>query len=322
MTDHDNHASGRGRGWGTAAAVAGTALAGMAIFNRRRAARAERRHPPMGRFFDIHGVSLHVVEQGSGPEIVLVHGNGTSVADWRASGLIDRLARTHRVIAIDRPGYGYSSRPRTMAWTPAAQAELIAGVLRRLAIRRPIVLGHGYGALVAVELALRDGAVLAGLVLLSGYYYPVRADAALAVPAAIPGIGEVLRHTVSPLMGAATFRGTAKTLFAPAALDERFIEANRDLALRPAQISAEAADAAVTLPAATAMRKGYAALPLPVAIAGGSGDLLVDTERESERLHGQVPGSTFHCIQGAGHMVHWSHQDEVVELVTAPGGAR
>ena len=306
----------RARGWGTAAAVTGAALAGLAVYNRGRTKRAERRHPPLGRFVDLDGVAVHLAEQGSGPDLVLIHGNGVSLADWRASGMLDRLAKTYRVIAIDRPGYGYTDRPRSTVWTPAAQAALIAKLLTRIGVERPIVVGHSFGTLVAAELALRDDAALGGLLLLSGYHYPsLRLDVPLAAPAAIPGIGDLLRYTVSPITGAATYRPVAKGLFEPAELDERFLEANRDLAIRPSQIRAEAADAALMVPAAASLAKRTAGLPLPVSIAGGSGDLLVSTADKSERLHKALPGSRFRRIDGAGHMVYWTHGDEVVAMI-------
>ena len=303
-------------GWGTAAATTGAALAGMAIYNRARTRRAEKRHPPLGRFVDVDGVAVHMVEQGSGPDLVLIHGNGVSLADWRASGLLDRLAGAYRVIAIDRPGYGYTDRPRTTIWTPAAQAALIANLLIKVVAKRPIIVGHSFGTMVAAELRLRNDVDAGGLLLLSGYHYPsLRLDVPLAAPAAIPGIGDVLRHTVSPIMGAATYRPVAKGLFAPADLDERFVEANRDLAIRPAQIRAEAADAALMVPAAASLSNRIAGLPLPVSIAGGSGDLLLSTTDESERLHHALPGSRFRRIEGAGHMVYWTHGDEVAGMI-------
>ena len=75
------------------------------------------------------------------------------------------------------------------------------------------------------------------------------------------------------------------------------------------------AQAALMVPAAASLAKRAAAIPLPVSIAGGSGDLLVSTTDESERLHHAVPGSRFRRIEGAGHMVHWTHGDEVVEMI-------
>jgi pimeloyl-ACP methyl ester carboxylesterase len=303
-------------GWGAAAAIGTAALAGLAIYNRSRTLRTQQRHPALGRLVQVDGVNVHVIDRGQGPALVLVHGNGTSVEDWAASGLLDRLAATHRVIAIDRPGYGYTDRPRTTLWTPAAQAALIGRVLRILGVERPVVVGHSFGTLVAVALGLGRDPEVAGLVLLSGYYYPsVRVDVLVGAPPAIPLIGDVLRHTVSPVMGAATFRGVAAGLFAPAELDERFMTANRDLALRPSQIRAEAADAALMVPSAVGLAKRCTDLAMPVGIAAGDGDLLVDATDESERLHRDLPGSLFRRIAGAGHMVHYSHQNEVVELI-------
>src|SRR4051812_27153172 len=100
-------------GW-IAPTLAGTAaaLGVAALFNNLQTRRAERNYPPIGRFLDVDGVRLHYVEQGRGAPVVLIHGNGTMLQDYTTSGLIERLAGRHRVIVFDRPGYGYSSRPR------------------------------------------------------------------------------------------------------------------------------------------------------------------------------------------------------------------
>src|SRR3954447_9878780 len=109
-----------------AVAAAGVgALIGSAIVNRRIAARAERRNPPLGRFLQVDGVRLHYVERGDGDALVLLHGNGSMIEDFQSSGLIDQAAKSYRVIAFDRPGFGHSARPRNTIWTPATQAELI-----------------------------------------------------------------------------------------------------------------------------------------------------------------------------------------------------
>jgi pimeloyl-ACP methyl ester carboxylesterase len=69
-------------------------------------------------------------------------------------------------------------------------------------VKRPIVLGHSWGTLVALGMATGGAAQVSGLVLISGYYYPsARADAVLAAPAALPIVGDIMRYTVSPLTG-------------------------------------------------------------------------------------------------------------------------
>ena len=98
------------------------------------------------------------------------------------------------MIVFDRPGFGHSDRPRNVVWTPAAQAELISSALDRLGVPHAIVLGHSWGASVAVALALKYPRLVQGLVLASGYYYPTLRPDVVAVSApAVPLMGDVLR---------------------------------------------------------------------------------------------------------------------------------
>src|SRR6476660_6469731 len=168
-----------------AAAVAVGALAAMALVTRHLAKKAERDNPPAGRFLDVNGVRLHYVERGSGEPLVLLHGNGSMIQDFESSGLIDLAAKNYRVIVFDRPGFGHSDRPRNVVWTPAAQAELINSALQRLGVSNAIVLGHSWGASVAVALALKYPKLVQGLVLASGYYYATLRPDVVAVSALI-----------------------------------------------------------------------------------------------------------------------------------------
>src|SRR5687768_7438671 len=156
-----------------AALLAGAAvLAATALWNNSRARQAERDHPPRGRFLEVDGVRLHYLERGAGPPVVLLHGNVVTAEDYLWSGVLDRVAERHRVVAIDRPGFGYSDRPKGRLWTPAEQAGLLRRAFTRLGLDRPVVVGHSWGTLVALALALDHPEVVRGLVLLSGYYRP------------------------------------------------------------------------------------------------------------------------------------------------------
>ena len=113
--------------------------------------------------------------------------------------MLDLIAKRHRVIAFDRPGFGYSDRPHGSAWSAGTQADLIRDAFAVLGINRPIVLGHSWGAAVALALGLNHPDAVRGLVLLSGYYYPtLRADVLFSAPTAIPILGDLLRYSVSP----------------------------------------------------------------------------------------------------------------------------
>jgi len=160
-----------------AAVGLGVAAVASALLNRWLTQRAERSNPPLGRFVTVGGVRLHYVERGEGTPLILLHGNGSMIQDFQCSGLIDLAAKKYRVIAFDRPGFGHSDRPSSVVWTPGAQADLIAAALEQIGVRRAIVLGHSWGTLVALALAMRHPPQVEAVVVVSGYYYATaRAD--------------------------------------------------------------------------------------------------------------------------------------------------
>jgi hypothetical protein len=81
-----------------AVGVVAAALAASAIVNYILAKRAERRNLPTGRFITVEGVRLHYVERGSGPPLVLLHGNGSMIQDFQSSGLIDLAAKSTELL--------------------------------------------------------------------------------------------------------------------------------------------------------------------------------------------------------------------------------
>jgi pimeloyl-ACP methyl ester carboxylesterase len=289
----------------TAWAAAGALLAGAALFVQYKARQAERRNPPLGQFIEVDGVKLHYVERGEGPPLVLIHGNGSMVQDFETSGLLDLAATRYRVIAFDRPGYGYSERPRGRRWDPESQADLLFRALQQLEIDRPIVAGHSWGALVATALALQHPVYVKSVVLMSGYYYPTfRLDALLMSPPALPVVGDLMRHTISPLIGRLLWPRFVRRVFAPAAVPPKFSGFPMWMALRPSQLRASAAEGALLIPATLAMKPRYRELIMPVMIVAGDSDRYIDTAEQSERLHRELPQSDLRLVRGAGHMVH------------------
>jgi pimeloyl-ACP methyl ester carboxylesterase len=294
-------------------------LAALALVNVALARRAERRHPPAGSFVEVDGVRLHYSDRGSGRPVVLLHGNAVTGSDYNTSGVAERLvAGSYRVIVFDRPGFGHSERPRWRLWTASAQAELLHKALAQLDVRRPVVVGHSWGTLVALAFAVRHPADTAGLVLLSGYYFPtLRLDALMVAPVAVPVLGDVLRYTVSPVFGWLNMPLLKLAMFAPSRVTNRFkAEYSNAMALRPSQIRATAEDGALMVPGAMGLRAHYGELTMPVAIVAGDGDIVV-RKRQAERLNGAVPGSSLEIVAGSGHMVHHVATDRVVEAVAA-----
>ena len=305
----------------------GAALAAAAFIVQQRSRQAERDNPPLGKFIEVEGVRLHYIERGEGQPLVLLHGDGSMIQDFVASGLVERAAQRYRVIVFDRPGYGYSERPRTTLWTPQAQAELLHHALHLLGVRQAVVLGHSWGTLVAISMALAYPGFVKSLALLSGSYYPTaRLDVPLFSSPAIPLIGDLMRYTISPLLTRLMWPGLMRRVFGPAPTPERFAdEFPVWMALRPSQLRASAADTALLIPAAFSLRDRYRELTMPVAVMAGGDDRYVNTHAQSERLHEELQHSVFHVTNGAGHMPHHLAPDEVMRLIddlTAGGGGQ
>jgi pimeloyl-ACP methyl ester carboxylesterase len=226
------------------------------------------------------------------------------------------LGDGHRVIVFDRPGFGHSERPRGRAWTATQQAELLHDALGQLGVERPVVVGHSWGTIVALSMAVRHPADTAGLVLLSGYYFwTLRPDALLVAAGAIPVLGDVLRYTVSPWLGRLLMPLQKRAMFSPAPATERFKREYSDaMALRPSQIRATSMDGALMIPGALRLRRRYDELSMPVLIMAGSGDKIV-FKRNAERLQASIPGSDLRIVEGVGHMVHHSVPGQVVEAI-------
>jgi pimeloyl-ACP methyl ester carboxylesterase len=286
--------------------AAGAALAAMAAFVQYRTKQVERENPPTGKFVEVDGVRLHYLERGQGQPVVLLHGNGTMAQDYDISGVLDLAADKYRVIAFDRPGYGYSDRPRSTVWGPVAQAELLHRALVKLGVERPVVVGHSWGTMVAVALGLEHPQYVASLVLLSGYYYPTpRLDAALLSPPALPVIGDLMRYTVSPLIGRLIWPAMVRKLFGPTDTTMRFKnEYPVWMSLRPVQLRAAAAEAGLMIPSAYKLHKRYGELKMPVVILSGGADLMALSKLHSERLHKELPQSDLTVVPGNGHMIH------------------
>ncbi len=297
--------------------IAAAALAGMAIFNRKKARDAEVETPPIGKFVEVDGVRLHYVERGAyGPPLVMLHGMGALIQDLLGSGLIDRAAERYRVLAFDRPGYGYSDRPRGQMWTPEAQAALVHAALVKLGVERPLVLGHSWGTLPAIAYALAHPRETAGLILLSGPYFTIkRPDPLLLALPSLPLLGTGMANTTSPIFARLTGPAVLKQIFAPNPVPDRFLaEFPRELALRPSQIQAVAGDAGLLQMAELRLSKRYGELKLPIGIAAGDGDRLVPFTF-AERLHAQLPHSRLTILPDVGHMIHWIAPDQVTALI-------
>ncbi len=302
--------------FGIMAALGVAALGALAYYNVRRTRQDESEHPPIGRFITVDGVRLHYIDKGKGDVVTLIHGNLTLAEDFLLSGIVDKLAERYRVIVFDRPGFGYSERPHRV-WSPSAYAELLQKAFLQLDVDRLTVVSHSLASLIALDLALQHPSLVEGLVLIGGYFYPTaRADVFMMSFTAVPGLGDLMRYTISPPMTRLFLPGVVRWLFSPAPVTQRFEQGFPDsFAARPKQIGAEAEDSVLMVASAMKLQDRYRELKLPIVIMAGDGDKMVDFDRQSRRFHEDVPQSELIVVPGAGHMVHHTAPDKVVAAV-------
>ncbi len=311
-------------GWLTPAAVyGGAALLTAVMYQAGKRSSAEAEHPPIGRFLKVDGTTLHYTDIGEGSPIVLLHGIGTTLEDWFISPLMDLLLPHHRVIAIDRPGHGYSDRPAHSRWTPERQARAIAHLLHRLGAHDAVVVAHSYGVLPAIALALQHEGFARALVLIAGVYYPgsTHAKAAATAPA-VPILGPLARMTVAPSIARAALPAMIRASFEPQPVPRRFHEEYpAGLVTRTSQLDAGAEEGSRVDSTAERIGKHYPRIACPVTVVTGSGDGIFDPDEQSRRFAGDVPHARLIVVPASGHMVHHSGAARVAAAIleTASG---
>jgi pimeloyl-ACP methyl ester carboxylesterase len=165
-------------------------------------------------------------------------------------------------------------------------------------------------------MALKYPGLIRGLVLASGYYYQtIRPDVvAMAIPS-LPLVGDVLTHTLSPLVSRAIWPLMLRKIFGPGSVPMKFEALPKEMALRPSQIRASAEESALMIPNAFVLRNEYANLKMPVVIIAGGQDKLIDIDSQSARLHSEITQSKFHRLAGNGHMIQQTATDQVMSAI-------
>lgn len=279
----------------------------------------ERDNPPSGRFVDVDGGRLHVVECGraDGPPVVLLHGASGNLRDMQFA-LGDRLAARYRVILIDRPGHGWSDRPGGSAdASPAAQAVLIHQALVALGVTRPIVLGHSWSGALATAYALAFPEETRALVLLAPVTHSWPGGIGwINDVAALPVLGPLIARTLILPSGYFMLKPGVAAVFRPDTPPPDY-GANTGVAmlLRPSEFIANAQDLTGLKEFVRQQAPRYGELKMPVTIISGDKDPVVFTDLHSRAIARQVPQASLTVLPGVGHMVQYVAADLVTEAI-------
>jgi len=267
--------------------------------------RAEAAHPPVGRFATIEGMRVHYTDRGDGPPVVLIHGASTSLLDFEAS-LVEPLSRTHRVIAVDRPGHGYSERPGGEWPDPARQARVIHRLLQFLGVESPVVVGHPWSGSFLLAYLLDHPDSVSGGVLLAGGSHPWKGGVAWYNDlAGVPVLGDLFVRTLTYPVGRLSMDSAIRKVFAPNPVPEGYRDnTGVTLSLRPSVFSANAEDVRRLSDFLARQSERYTEIDRPLLLLTGNADEIVPSWNHADRLERQVARIERLDLDDTGHALH------------------
>jgi pimeloyl-ACP methyl ester carboxylesterase len=290
--------------------------AGLLLFTIHMVRQVEAALPPTGRFVDVPGARLHVVERGQGPALLLVHGLAGQLCHFTYA-LVDQLATQCRVVAVDRPGSGYSVRAPNASAALGAQADVLAALIDELGMGRPLVVGHSLGGAVALALAQRHPERVAGLLLLAPLTHPVReiSPAFNGLKIAKPWMRTLVAWTLAVPFGMAKRDEVLQLIFGPESVPADFATRGGGLlTLRPSHFVAACTDLAAAPEDLEGMTQRYGTMQLPVRIIYGRDDRILSPQEQGDTLAAKLPGARLTLIEG-GHMLPITAPDAVAQFI-------
>ncbi len=279
----------------------------------------EREYPPIGEFITVDGIKLHYVIAGEGPSIVLVHGASSNLQEFTSS-ILPELARTHRVIAFDRLGYGHSQAPTSDMWLdPAAVADLLLKASAELGVKKPLVLGHSWAGSVVMAAMVNFPERIRGGILLSGvaghWAGPLNWTYEVGDK---PLIGPLFAWTLVYPLGSLVLENNVQEVFTPDTMPEGHLErASVALALRPATFQRNVHDMNRLNEYMQGLSPLYDQVKQPLLIIHGEEDILVPYWNHGRRLLPVIKQAKAVLLAHTGHAPHHTQTARVVKEINA-----
>jgi pimeloyl-ACP methyl ester carboxylesterase len=277
---------------------------GLLAFSAWTARRVEKALPPRGKFVEVPGGRIHYWEKGAGPAIVMVHGLGGQSGNF-AFGVVEKLMDEFRVIVIDRPGAGYSTRQSDESARLSAQAKFVADFIHALGLDRPLLVGHSLGGAISLAVALDFPDSISGLALVAPLTH---------VPPHVPEpfrpldikssfLRRAVAWTLGVPIGILRGPGIVKKIFAPEPVPADFaIRGAGLLTLRPSHFYSVSTDLVSVNAELFQMPARYPSVRVSVGILYGTSDEILDYRAQGEAMTVKVPGLRLKLVEG-GHML-------------------
>jgi len=272
-----------------------------------------------GSFVQIGKLHIHYLERpGSGTPVVLIHGLPGTAEDFNA---VTPLLAAHRTIAIDRPGFGYSSG----GYVPFdRQLSTLQALMQRLGIVRPILVGHSYGGTIALAFAARHPSEVRGLVLVDAAAGGTKlggfdvAQAHLVQILQLPVIRQVANATFAQLLDTISVnQGDAKA-FDPLPVSEAHRHRLLAINMTHGNLEAFSGEQLAANGVLASLDKTLRSIATPSIVIEGSGDRLVKPVY-ARNIARELPNTELEML-GGGHMQPYAHPAAIAAAVERLAG--
>ena len=302
--------------FGVVVASAAALVLFLALTTRRIARTARRLVPPPGKFVTIDGNRIHYVERGQGRPILFVHGLGGTQFHFRP--LYAGLEKDFRLIAVDRPGSGYSTRRGLAPVSPREQAAFLAKFIGEIGLEKPLLVGHSLGGAVALAVALDHGDRISGLALISPLTQREDRVAPEFAPLRIrsPLRRRLIAHTLAVPRSIKAGPATLAFVFGPQQPPADYAIAGGAMSvLTPEHFFASSTDFGAVDKTMREQQGRYGELDMPVGVIFGTADRVLDWERHGKGVVSKIRGLDFETLEGIGHMPQYAETGRVEAFI-------
>lgn len=289
----------------------------LAWVTRRIARNAERAVPATGRFVTVDGNRIHYVERGDGRPIVMIHGLGATLHHLRRP-LMEEFGDGYRLIAMDRPGSGYSTRAAGLDGRLSEQARQTVAFIDALGLEKPLLVGHSLGGAIALAVALDHPDKISGLALIAPltHYEEEPPEEFRALAIASPLRRRIIANTLAVPMSVKNAPKTIAFVFGPQQPPEDYAVAGGALVgLRPGHFYATSTDLVALRHDLPQLQTRYGEIDMPAGILFGTEDRVLDFERQGLSMRGRIAGLDLEIVEGVGHMPQYAVTDRVVAFI-------
>ncbi|UWR02308.1 alpha/beta hydrolase [Ruegeria conchae] len=294
----------------------------MNFWTRRLTRQGIEMVPQLGQIVAVQGGSIHYVEKGDtvNPTIVLIHGLSGQLQHFTYA-LMDDLAEEYHVLAVDRPGCGYSTRDTAALAALPEQARMIHAFLETKNVDQTILVGHSLGGAVSLAMALDYPDTISALALLAPLTQQMPEPPAVFKPLEIRSdwLRSLIGNTIAVPMARKTAPLVLKDVFSPEPAPTDFLNrAGGALGLRPSAFITASQDVIGVESSMGELTQRYSDLKTPGGILFGTEDPILSAETHGASM--TKFGLTFEKLEHRGHMILITEPDICARFIRQIAG--